>query len=517
MTGDSDGDGTPQTSPGPRHAAPRRQLRSRMHLPASKVLALAAVPTALLMGAGYTPTLAMARDVTAQELAAVCATATGTPAGEATPSATGTGKAPDTPGTATSSTATSGTPAAGGTGATTRQTDSAGPADPAGSGTGSVSASASAPASATASASTDMATGGVEELPARRLVPAEGPGPSAAPSSSQTPADPAGSDHEQPRGLVGDLLGGVSGLLTGDSTAASSADPSASPALSASASTPAPPTTSKIPKPPGASPSSIGGATDPAADPAGRTVGPPSAIGADRATRSTAAASEGGESTAKDATAGESTSPGAKAAEQAESRATPASASASPSGRAGQDALCATDASRLKAAAEKGDGILPDQPWTLKSSRLALHGAVFGGVVEVQTRSQHTERVLKFTVDSIDIGDLDMSTIEANDRTLHVKGRAGSTSTMTEGPIVMYTESLTGHLSKVIGLPVPDLGPITLTPDTLPKFLYDLIGSAPIPLDLEMTGVKAVQAGQLGGTLEIPGMHLYTDDEPYDG
>jgi hypothetical protein len=212
---------------------------------------------------------------------------------------------------------------------------------------------------------------------------------------------------------------------------------------------------------------------------------------------------------------------GVKGATAAAGRAaSEATASPSPSAGTGADALCATDTSGLQARIESGAGVIPMQTWTLKSSRLALHQVVFGGVVEVRTNTNVVKRVLKFTAQSIDIGDLDMSTIEYNGkllRTTHVKGRAGSTSTMVDGPIVMYTESLTGHLSKVEGLPVPDLGAITLTPDTLPKFLYDLIGKLPVKLELEMTGVKAVQAGQFGGTLHIPGMHIYTDDEPYDG
>ncbi|MEV3875254.1 hypothetical protein [Streptomyces sp. NPDC049906] len=46
---------------GPRHAAPRRPLLARWNLPAGKVIAVAAMPTAVLMGLGLTPTLAQAR------------------------------------------------------------------------------------------------------------------------------------------------------------------------------------------------------------------------------------------------------------------------------------------------------------------------------------------------------------------------------------------------------------------------------------------------------------------------
>ena len=45
---------------GPRHAAPRKRLFTRMHMPAGKAIAIAAMPTAVLMGLGMTPTLASA-------------------------------------------------------------------------------------------------------------------------------------------------------------------------------------------------------------------------------------------------------------------------------------------------------------------------------------------------------------------------------------------------------------------------------------------------------------------------
>ncbi|GAA3195797.1 hypothetical protein GCM10010451_52570 [Streptomyces virens] len=45
---------------GPRHAAPRKPLFTRFHVPSGKAIALAAMPTAVLMGMGFTPTLALA-------------------------------------------------------------------------------------------------------------------------------------------------------------------------------------------------------------------------------------------------------------------------------------------------------------------------------------------------------------------------------------------------------------------------------------------------------------------------
>ncbi|MFF3391690.1 hypothetical protein ACFYW1_12270 [Streptomyces sp. NPDC002669] len=47
---------------GPRHAAPRKPLLTKLHIPVGKAFALAAMPTAVLVGMGLTPKLAMADD-----------------------------------------------------------------------------------------------------------------------------------------------------------------------------------------------------------------------------------------------------------------------------------------------------------------------------------------------------------------------------------------------------------------------------------------------------------------------
>ncbi|CCK27367.1 hypothetical protein BN159_2988 [Streptomyces davaonensis JCM 4913] len=53
---------TSRARTGPRHAAPKKPLFTRFHVPAGKAIALAAMPTAVLMGMGFTPTLANAED-----------------------------------------------------------------------------------------------------------------------------------------------------------------------------------------------------------------------------------------------------------------------------------------------------------------------------------------------------------------------------------------------------------------------------------------------------------------------
>jgi hypothetical protein len=153
-------------------------------------------------------------------------------------------------------------------------------------------------------------------------------------------------------------------------------------------------------------------------------------------------------------------------------------------------------------------GTMPVEKWTLHSSDLKLINTEFHGVVTIPLADGSTERVLKFTAEAINIGDLDMS---ANQRgqEVHVKGSPGSTSTMRGGTVTMYVTELKGTILAAEGIPLGGIVSVDLTPDTLPQWLYNLIGAVPIPLVLELGNVTAIQQGQFGGNLTIPGMHLY--------
>ncbi len=59
----------------------------------------------------------------------------------------------------------------------------------------------------------------------------------------------------------------------------------------------------------------------------------------------------------------------------------------------------------------------------------------------------------------------------------------------------MYTESISGNLFGLI--------PVTFSPDSPPPLNIPLI---------YFTHVKVVQAAQFGGSLHVPGMHVYTTD-----
>jgi hypothetical protein len=171
-----------------------------------------------------------------------------------------------------------------------------------------------------------------------------------------------------------------------------------------------------------------------------------------------------------------------------------ASVSPSPSeSGAAEDCPIATDAE----GGVDNNLALPNRPWELEASSLRLKGASYKGVVEVRTADGTTKKVLKYVISNgTDIGDLHQIVHDdATGKTYHVQAAEGSTSTITDGDTVMYTESISGNLLGLI--------PITFDPEHPP------------PLDIPLiyfTNVKVVQAGQFGGTLTVPGLHQYITD-----
>ncbi|WP_327431813.1 hypothetical protein [Streptomyces sp. NBC_01236] len=193
---------------GPRHAAPRKPLFTRFHMPAGKAIALAAMPTAVLMGMGLTPTLANAEDhptsksLTADEYQACVEAVDGTDASDsASPSASA--SASDSASPSASESADKATPTPSASSGTSSSSDS-GSDD-----TAEPTPSASSSSASTSSNSSDSGTSTAT--------------PSASESSSSV------------LDTIGDT---ITGILTGgdDSTTSSSPTPSATASASASAS-----------------------------------------------------------------------------------------------------------------------------------------------------------------------------------------------------------------------------------------------------------------------------------------
>ncbi|MCC2265633.1 hypothetical protein LKM28_04970 [Streptomyces sp. CT1-17] len=451
---------------GPRHAAPKKPLFTRFHMPAGKAIAIAAMPTAVLMGMGFTPTLALAdgndaapptsNSLTADEYkdcVAALEDAEKDPSESPSPSAT---DEADQDGKG--------------------ENDGKEPGD-------SASDADKDESSSSDSGSDDKGDTGDEGGASDKGGADGGSGPTPSPSESesqeasgQDAAEPSPSESEK-GGLLEGIGDALEGIFTGGKKAEESASPTPTPSASQGAGDDASDavkeTTDKVA---GTAKDTVEGATDAASKAAEDTK--------ETVDKAAEAAKEAADKAKEDAE---------KAKEDAEDEATP---SPTPS------ASGSTDADDCPVATDDEGGVdnkvpLPDDPWYLDASSLTLKGASYKGIVEVKTANGTTKKVLKYVISNgTDIGDLHQTVKDKQaGKTYHVQAAEGSTSTIRDGDTVFYTESISGNLLGLI--------PITFDPENPP------------PLDIPLiyfTKVKVVQAGQFGGTLHIPGLHQYITD-----
>ncbi|WP_282084326.1 hypothetical protein [Streptomyces tendae] len=444
---------------GPRHAAPKKPLFTRFHMPAGKAIAIAAMPTAVLMGMGFTPTLALAdgndaappsNSLTADEYkdcVAALEDAEKDPSESPTPSPSASDGAED-------------------------GKDDAKEPDPSASGedAGEDTGSGQGDSSSSDSGSDDKGAKDEQDAPA--------PSPSASQSqeaSGQSAAEPSPSESEDKGGLLDGLGDAIEGIFTGGKKAEESPSPTPTPSASESAGDASDALKDTTDTVTGTAKDTVEGATDTASKAAEDTE--------DTVDKAAEAAEEAAQKAEEDA---------AKAEKDATATPSP-SASESASGTDVDDCPVATDAE----GGVDNPLPLPDDPWYLNASSLLLKGASYKGVVEVRTANGTTKKVLKYVISNgTDIGDLHQTVKdEQAGKTYHVQAAEGSTSTIRDGETVMYTESISGNLLGLI--------PITFDPEHPP------------PLDIPLiyfTKVTVVQAGQFGGTLHIPGLHQYTTD-----
>ncbi|MFC9731373.1 hypothetical protein ACFWGM_26660 [Streptomyces roseolus] len=423
---------------GPRHAAPRKTLLNRIQGPAGKAMALAAMPTAVLMGMGLAPSPALADEKDIPFAPGPCVSRSDEPVAEET-TATPTAKATETAKPEPTATATATTPA-----------------EPSGQPTTAPSATATPTATASPSATTAVQGGAqaaaVEAAPTATAAPT--------PTQSVNPLDPLG---------VGDALKDLFGGL------APKQEPTATPTA-----TPTPSATTAAPRQKAAT--------------ADETQAPATEV---PAAKTDTAKTDTAKTGTTDTKAEETKAAIKEAAEKAgvEVQELPESAQGLeakpdtdiPDGAKPRFPCPERDDAALAAAeVEPGIPLLPDEPWRLESSRLSLSGLKYHGIVEVRTYGGKVKKVLKFTATYVGIKDLHQITEHSEGREAHVRSQHGSTSTITDGPVTMYTEELKGNLLGII--------PITFGPESPP------------PLDLPavfFTHVKLKQAGQFGGTLKV--------------
>ncbi|MEU2792309.1 hypothetical protein [Streptomyces sp. NPDC007100] len=418
---------------GPRHAAPRKPLLTRLHVPAGKAIAIAAMPSAVLMGMGLTPQLAMAKPQPESPFKkGPCVSAPDTAEQDAKDKAEKEKKdkaAKDK--------------------AAKDKTDKADKADQGGSG----KATGGAGGKDTAPAPTPSAQdpGRAKDTPKPAPTPSADPSPSASPTQENPWYDPLGLGKKLHDALhPGQTRPGAPGTKP---------TPSPSPSSDKGKDTDSGSTPGKP---------ADGRATDPLKD-AGDKAGKAVQDGKDKA--------DDAKDKAGDALPSPSPSPSGSA--------DPGSPDAD-----GKKPFPCVEEKKVAGKDEQAPATVPNQPWYLESSGLTLRGLDYEGVVNLTMPNGRTKQALKFTADSIDIGDLHQIVDGQAGKKYHVQAAKGSTSTIRGGKVTMYTERLQGNLFGLI--------PIVFDPEHPP------------PLNVPFayfTKVKITQAGQFGGTLTIPGLH----------
>ncbi|KOT39468.1 membrane-bound hydrophilic protein [Streptomyces caelestis] len=383
---------------------------TRFHVPGGKAIALAAMPTAVLMGMGFTPTLALAdgndgklpaNSLTLEEYQACLEVIEGAEKDDASAS-------PTPSASASASASPEAEPSAETPGQQAPEADQgmdAGKDTDAGKGT---------------SSSPDSGSDDKDE-------------PAPAPSATEDTAEPEPTPSKTDRNLLEGLGDALEDVFTPKEKEAA-----ASPAPSASATEEE--TQEKAEGTAGTAGETTEKATEAVEDTA-EDVG-------DKASETTGDAEETvGE------TAGEEATEEAAAPEATASPSPSASATVDP-----EDCPVATDAE----GGVDNELLLPDDPWTLNASALTLNDASYKGIVEVRTAGGATKRVLKYVISGgTDIVDLHQTvTDKRTGVTHHVQAAKGSKSTITDGDTVMYTESISGNLLGLI--------PITFDPEHPP-------------------------------------------------
>ncbi|MFF5936748.1 hypothetical protein [Streptomyces sp. NPDC012508] len=419
-------DGATLARRGPRHAAPRKSLLNKIQGPAGKAMALAAMPTAVLMGMGMAPKLALADEKDIPFAPGPCVTRSDEPVAEESTKPAETPKPTPTP---TGDASESPSPTESPKPDTTEEPESPKPT------------------------SSPSATAATEQDAAEQ----EAPAPAPTPTKSANPLDPLG---------IGDK---IKDLFDGPN-----ATPTATPTPTASPTKPAA-------EEPAEKPAEKPATTEPGDKPATTAPEAGKATADDPVDRTKAAIED---AAAKAGAKVEELPEDAKGLDAKKDEDIPEGAKPRfPCPEADPEALAAAEL-------EPGIPLLPDEPWILNSTRLTLKGLKYHGIVEVKTGSGKIKKVLKFTAkDGVDIKDLHQRTVHSDGYTGHVRSDKGSTSTMSNGTVTMYTERLKGNLFGII--------PVTFSPETPP------------PLDVPFaifTDVEVRQAGQFGGTLTVPGL-----------
>ncbi|MFI9217457.1 hypothetical protein [Streptomyces werraensis] len=372
---------------GPRHAAPKKPLFTRFHMPAGKAIAIAAMPTAVLMGMGFTPTLAQAddqpssRSLTADEfkecLEAIEKAEKGDASASPTPSATASESA--------------------------SEDDEEPSAEPTG----------SAPAQEAPQEDTDKDSDSSPDSGSDDKAEPT-PTPSATAGGQAADTEPAPSPSETDKNLLEQVGDAIKDVFTPGEKAEET--PSPGPSASASSSAPAEETDEKDEEAP----------QKPAESAAGDVL-----------------------DTAGDA-AQDATEQAEEAAEEA-TQEPEATASPSPSESSGMDLEDCPVATDAEGGVDNNVPLPDDPWFLNASSLLLKGADYKGIVEVRTANGTRKKVLKYVISDGTDIGDLHQTVKDKQSgKTYHVQAAKGSTSTIRDGDTVMYTESISGNLLGLI-------------------------------------------------------------------
>ncbi|MEU1151104.1 hypothetical protein ACFYO9_01740 [Streptomyces sp. NPDC005863] len=466
--------GEPRARTGPRHAAPRKPLLTRLQVPAGKAIAIAAMPTAVLMGMGLTPTLAQAKpgvpDNPFQD--GPCVTAPDKDA-EKDAEKDAAAKAKEAAAEKDAKDAAKAKDAEKAKKADKRADEDEAKKDDAGK-----------PTPSTEPSSGDQADPADPEDKTGSTTPSTGDkdgaqesGKTPEPTETKNPWDPLGvgealkdvftpdkdkKESETPDPTPSDSAKTGSDATAGDKAAddKSGDDKAADGKTADDGENPLKDTTDKVTKPVGDALDKVGDGVKDGADKAG-----------DEADKLQDKLD--------------------KAAEDAKDKAADPMA---PDADGKKPFPCVVE-KKVDGEAEQTPAPIPNQPWRLEASSLTLKGADYQGVVNLTMPGGQSKQALKYVVQNTDIGDLHQIVEGPGGKKYHVEAAKGTTSTIRGGETTMYTESISGKLFGLI--------PITFDPEHPPPLNIPLI---------YFTDVKVQQAGQFGGNLTIPGLHQSITD-----
>lgn len=408
-----DSAGESRARSGPRHAAPRKPLLTRLHVPAGKAIAIAAMPTAVLMGMGLTPQLAQAKPQPKNPFQdGPCVTAPDDASKDAEKEADKAAEEKAAKEKAEKEAAEKDEAA--------EPTPSPSAGDKAGSDSDSSDKDEPTPSP---SASEDKADADKGDDKADEPAPE--------PSETKNPLDPLG---------VGPAL---KDLFTPDEK--ESASPTPTPSASEE---------TKSPESPDSGEDTAKDTVDDVTKPVEDTVdGLKDGVkdGADKAEDSVDKAKEEAEKAADEAAD--------KAKEKAEDPMAP--------DENGKKPFPCVVEKKVDGKAEQTPAPIPNQPWHLEASSLTLKGADYQGVVNLTMPNGNSKQALKYVIQNTDIGDLHQIVEGPAGKKYHVQAEKGSTSTIRGGETTMYTESISGKLFGLI--------PITFDPEHPPPLNIPLI------------------------------------------